>query len=58
MHEPTVFAFTEAVLFWAALVWAFLPEIRLSGIVAGAPANAQDAGTLRLINVGSDVALR
>ena len=57
MHEPPVFAFTEAVLFWAALVWAFLPEIRLSGIVAGAPAHAQDAGTLRLINVGSDVAL-
>jgi len=57
MHEPPVFAFTEAALFWVALVWAFLPEIRHSGIVAGAPSNKQDAGTLRLINIGSNVAL-
>jgi hypothetical protein len=57
MHEPPVFAFTEAALFWVALVWAFLPEIRHSGIMAGAPSNTQDAGTLRLINIGSNVAL-
>jgi protein-S-isoprenylcysteine O-methyltransferase Ste14 len=57
MHEPPVFAFTEAALFWAAFVWAFLPEIRHSGIVAGASSNTQDAGTLRLINIGSNVAL-
>ena len=57
MHEPPVFAFTEAALFWVAFIWAFLPEIRHSGIVAGAPSNTQDAGTLRLINIGSDVAL-
>jgi protein-S-isoprenylcysteine O-methyltransferase Ste14 len=57
MHEPPVFAFTEAALFWVALVWAFIPEIRHSGIVVGAPSNTQDAGTLRLINVGSNVAL-
>ena len=57
MHEPPAFAFTEAALFWAAFVWAFLPEIRHSGIVAGAPSNTQDAGTLRLINIGSDIAL-
>jgi protein-S-isoprenylcysteine O-methyltransferase Ste14 len=57
MNEPPVFAFAEAALFWVALVWAFLPEIRHSGIVAGAPSSTQDAGTLRLINIGSDVAL-
>jgi protein-S-isoprenylcysteine O-methyltransferase Ste14 len=57
MHEPPVFAFAEAALFWVALVWAFLPEICHSGIVAGAPSNTQDAGTLRLINIGSNVAL-
>jgi hypothetical protein len=57
MHEPPVFAFVDATLFWVALVWAFLPEIRHSGIVAGAPSNTQDAGTLRLINIGSNVAL-
>ena len=57
MYEPPVFALTEAILFWIALVWAFLPEIRHSGVVAGAPSNTQDAGTLRLINIGSNVAL-
>jgi len=57
MHEPPVFAFAEAALFWVVLVWAFIPEIRHSGIVAGAPSSTQDAGTLRLVNIGSDVAL-
>ena len=57
MYEPPVFAFTEAILFWIAFVWAFLPEIRHSGIVAGAPSNTQDAGTLHLVNIRSDVAL-
>jgi protein-S-isoprenylcysteine O-methyltransferase Ste14 len=57
MYEPPVFAFTEAALFWATLIWSFLPEIRHSGIVPRAPSSTQDAGTLRLINIGSDVAL-
>jgi protein-S-isoprenylcysteine O-methyltransferase Ste14 len=57
MLEPPVFAFTEAALFWAAFIWAFIPEMLHSGIVAGDPSNPQDAGTLRLINVGSDLAL-
>ena len=57
MHEPPVFAYGEAILFWLVLIWAFYPEILHSGIVAGARSNPQDAGTLRLINVGSNVAL-
>jgi protein-S-isoprenylcysteine O-methyltransferase Ste14 len=57
MHEPPIFAYDEAILFWIVLIWAFYPEILHSGIVAGAPANRQDAGTLRLINMGSNVAL-
>jgi protein-S-isoprenylcysteine O-methyltransferase Ste14 len=57
MHEPPVFAYDEAILFWIVLIWAFYPEILHSGIVAGAPTNRQDAGTLRLINVGSNIAL-
>ncbi len=57
MHDPPILAFPEAILFWIALVWAFYPEVRLAGIVAGAPSNRQDAGTLRLINVASDIAL-
>ncbi len=57
MHEPPVFAYAEAILFWIVFVWAFYPEILHSGIVAGASTNRQDAGTLRLINVGSNIAL-
>ena len=57
MHEPPVFAYDEAILFWIVLIWTFYPEVLHSGIVAGAPSNPQDAGTLRLINVGSNIAL-
>ena len=57
MVEPPIFAYDEAALFWLVLIWAFYPEILHSGIVAGAPTNRQDAGTLRLINIGSNVAL-
>lgn len=57
MILPPVFAYNEALLFWAVFVWAFIPEIRHSGILAGDPSNRQDAGTLRLINIASDIAL-
>ncbi len=57
MHEPPVFAYDEAILFWVIFIWFFYRETLHSGIVAGAPANRQDAGTLRLINVGSNIAL-
>ncbi len=57
MILPPVFEYNEAVLFWAAFVWAFIPEIRHSGLLAGDPSNRQDAGTLRLINIASDIAL-
>ncbi len=57
MHEPPVFAYDEAILFWIVLIWSFYPEILHSGVLAGAPANRQDAGTLRLINIGSNIAL-
>ena len=57
MHEPPVFAYDEAILFWIIFIWSFYREILHSGVVAGAPSNQQDAGTLRLINVGSNIAL-
>jgi len=57
MHEPPVFAYDEAILFWMVFIWSFYREILHSGIVAGARSNLQDAGTLRLINVGSNIAL-
>ena len=57
MHVPPLFAYTEAILFWIVFIWSFSLEILHSGIVAGAPSNAQDAGTLRLINIGSDIAI-
>jgi protein-S-isoprenylcysteine O-methyltransferase Ste14 len=57
MYEPPVFAYAEAAIFWVAFIWAFLPEIRHSGILTVAPSNAQDAGTLLMINIASDIAL-
>jgi len=57
MHEPPIFTYPEAILFWIVFIWFFSLEILHSGIVAGAPSNTQDAGTLRLINIGSNVAL-
>jgi protein-S-isoprenylcysteine O-methyltransferase Ste14 len=57
MHNPPVFAYPEAILFWIVFIWIFSLEILHSGIVAGAPSNTQDAGTLRLINIGTDIAL-
>ncbi len=57
MHEPPIFAYDEAILFWIIFIWSFYRETLHSGIVAGAPSNPQDAGTLRLINVGSNIAL-
>jgi len=57
MHDPPIFVYPEALLFWIVFIWSFTLEIFHSGIVAGAPSNKQDAGTLRLINIGSDIAL-
>jgi protein-S-isoprenylcysteine O-methyltransferase Ste14 len=57
MYNPPVFAYPEAILFWIVFIWIFALEIRHSGIVRGAPSNKQDAGTLRLINIGSNIAL-
>ncbi len=57
MTDPPVFAYVEAVVFWAALIWAFVPEVRHSGLLAGRPENKQDAGTLLLINIASETAL-
>jgi len=57
MHDPPILAYTEAILFWIVFIWSFSVEIAHSGIVAGAPSNPQDAGTMRLINLGSNLAL-
>jgi len=57
MHDPPILAYTEAILFWIVFIWSFSLEISHSGIVAGAPSNPQDAGTLRLINLGTNLAL-
>jgi protein-S-isoprenylcysteine O-methyltransferase Ste14 len=57
MHVPPAFEYDEAILFWGVFVISFSLEIARSGVIAGCPANAQDRGTLRLINLGSDAAL-
>jgi protein-S-isoprenylcysteine O-methyltransferase Ste14 len=57
MHEPPIFVYSEAILFWVVFIWTFFLEMLHSGIVAGDPLNKQDAGTLRLINIACDIAL-
>ncbi len=57
MHEPIVFRFPEAVLFWVAYIWAFVPEIRIIRRVTAAPAGSQDAGTMRLIVIADLIAV-
>jgi protein-S-isoprenylcysteine O-methyltransferase Ste14 len=57
MHEPPVFIYWESIIFWIIFIWSFYLEIFHSGIITGANNNPQDAGTLRLINIGSDIAL-
>ena len=57
MHIPPIFAYPETIVFWIVYIWTFSLEIAHSGIMRGAPSNAQDAGTLRLINLGTNLAL-
>jgi protein-S-isoprenylcysteine O-methyltransferase Ste14 len=57
MDIPPIFAYPEAILFWIVFIWFFYQEIRLLSTVAGGPANTQDAGTHRRINIGTDIAL-
>jgi protein-S-isoprenylcysteine O-methyltransferase Ste14 len=57
MHLPPVFAYDESIIFWIVYFWSFFLEILHSGIIAGDPLNKQDAGTMRLINIGSNISL-
>jgi len=57
MHDPPIFTYPEAIIFWIVFIWIFSLEISHSGMVVGVPSKTQDAGTLRLINIGSSVAL-
>ncbi len=57
MHVPPIFIYSESIIFWIVFIWSFYLEIQHSGIIAGAPLNKQDAGTMRLINIGSNIAL-
>ncbi len=57
MHVPPIFAYPETIVFWIVYIWTFSLEIAHSGIMRGAPSNPQDAGTLRLINLGTNLAL-
>lgn len=50
MNIPPVFVYPEAILFWAVWIWIMGLEIAHSGMGSSAPGNAQDAGTLGLIN--------
>ena len=57
--RPLVAVLPYAPVFWTAWVWAFLPEWRIirRARASGAAVAPQDAGSLRLIVVGINVAL-
>ncbi len=57
MHIPPIFVYTEAILFWIFFIWFFCLEIQHVRIAARAPSNTQDAGTHRLISMGTKIAL-
>lgn len=58
MAQPPVFAYPEALFFWVVFLWSFGLEMCHSGASRGAPPdNTQDAGTLRLINIGTNLTL-
>jgi len=57
MHVPPIFAYPEAILSWIFFIWFFYLEIQHLRIVTGAPSNTQDAGTHRIINIGTKIAL-
>jgi protein-S-isoprenylcysteine O-methyltransferase Ste14 len=57
MHIPPIFIFPEAVLFWIIFIWFFYLEVQHSLSVPKGTLNKQDAGTFRLIDIGSQIAL-
>jgi protein-S-isoprenylcysteine O-methyltransferase Ste14 len=57
MHIPPIFVYPEAIIFWIVFIWFFYLEFQHSRIVAGTLSTSQDAGTHRLINVGTKIAL-
>ena len=56
MHIAPVFHFPEAAIFWIVVVWVMIPEIRIFRNAAKSLESSQDAGTLRIINVGGQLA--
>jgi protein-S-isoprenylcysteine O-methyltransferase Ste14 len=56
-YHSLVFDFPEAILFWIVFLWVFVPEARLIRTSSRSSSQAQDAGTLRLIVVGNNVAI-
>lgn len=57
MPAPPLFNYPEAILCWIALAWVFLPEVLLVLRAGESASNPQDAGTLRLIDRFSDLAM-
>ena len=61
---PLVAVWPQAIAFWAAFVWAMVPEMRLIRRTRAAPTptapargGSQDAGSLQVILIGMQVAL-
>ena len=56
-HIAPVFQYPDGVVFWAVYLWVFAREFAVIRQARRSPAGAQDAGTLRLIMIGQNLAL-
>ena len=56
-HIPIVFHLPEALFFWTVYVWVSVSEFLLVRKSARPLSHSQDAGTLRLIMIGNQVAV-
>jgi protein-S-isoprenylcysteine O-methyltransferase Ste14 len=56
-HISIVFHLPEALLFWTVYVWVSVSEFLLIRKSERSPSYSQDAGTLRLIMIGNQVAI-
>jgi protein-S-isoprenylcysteine O-methyltransferase Ste14 len=56
-HISIVFHLPEALLFWTVYVWVSVSEFFLIRKSVRSPSYSQDAGTLRLIMIGNQVAI-
>jgi protein-S-isoprenylcysteine O-methyltransferase Ste14 len=55
-HIAPIFIFPQALPFWIVAILVMIPEIRIFRNATKSPVSSQDAGTIRIIKIGGQVA--